>query len=65
MSTSIRGVAAITAMRPATRWVSVALRETTGDGVADVRMRFGDSVRTGGIGGTGIGLHAGTYNPDQ
>jgi glucose/arabinose dehydrogenase len=37
----------------------VALRDTTGDGVADVRMRFGDSVRSGGIGGTGIGLHDG------
>lgn len=37
----------------------VALRDTTGDGVADVRMRFGDSVKSGGIGGTGIGLHDG------
>jgi glucose/arabinose dehydrogenase len=37
----------------------VALRDTTGDGVADVRMRFGDSVRSGGIGGTGIALHEG------
>lgn len=37
----------------------VALRDTTGDGVADVRMRFGDSVRSGGIGGTGIALHDG------
>jgi glucose/arabinose dehydrogenase len=37
----------------------VALHDTTGDGVADVRMRFGDSVRAGGIGGTGIALHAG------
>lgn len=37
----------------------VALRDTTGDGVADVRMRFGDSVRSGGIGGTGIGLYDG------
>ena len=37
----------------------VALRDTTGDGVADVRMRFGDSVKSGGIGGTGIGLYDG------
>ena len=37
----------------------VALHDTTGDGVADVRMRFGDSVRSGGIGGTGIGLYDG------
>src|SRR5688500_19179912 len=37
----------------------VALRDTTGDGVADVRVRFGDRVRSGGVGGTGIALHAG------
>ena len=35
----------------------VALRDTTGDGVADVRARFGDSVQSGGSGGTGIALH--------
>ena len=37
----------------------VALRDTTGDGVADVRARFGDSVQSGGIGGTGIALYRG------
>ena len=37
----------------------VALRDTTGDGVADVKARFGDSVQNGGIGGTGIALHRG------
>jgi glucose/arabinose dehydrogenase len=37
----------------------VALRDTTGDGVADVVARFGDSIRSGGIGGTGIALHRG------
>ena len=37
----------------------VALRDTTGDGVADVRVRFGDSVRSGGIGGTGVALYDG------
>ncbi len=37
----------------------VALRDTTGDGVADVVARFGDSVASGGHGGTGIMLHGG------
>jgi glucose/arabinose dehydrogenase len=37
----------------------VALRDTTGDGVADVTARFGDSVQNGGTGGTGIALHRG------
>ena len=37
----------------------VALRDSTGDGVADEIVRFGDSVETGGTGGTGIGLHDG------
>jgi glucose/arabinose dehydrogenase len=37
----------------------IALRDTTGDGVADVRARFGDSVQSGGSGGTGIALHRG------
>jgi glucose/arabinose dehydrogenase/mono/diheme cytochrome c family protein len=38
----------------------VALRDTTGDGVADVAGRFGDSVASGGQGGTGIALHNGS-----
>ena len=35
----------------------VALRDTTGDGRADVAARFGDSLQSGGTGGTGIGLY--------
>ena len=35
----------------------VALRGTTGDGKADVISRFGDSVQSGGHGGTGIALY--------
>lgn len=35
----------------------VALRDTTGDGHADVIARFGDSVQAHGHGGTGIALH--------
>jgi glucose/arabinose dehydrogenase/mono/diheme cytochrome c family protein len=35
----------------------VALRDTTGDGKADVAARFGDSVQSGGHGGTGIALY--------
>ena len=38
----------------------VALRDTTGDGRADVVARFGDSVQSGGHGGTGIALHGGS-----
>ena len=37
----------------------VALRDTTGDGRADVIARFGDSVQSGGHGGTGIALYKG------
>src|SRR5687767_8541423 len=37
----------------------VALRDTSGDGIADVRARFGDSVQNGGTGGTGIALQRG------
>jgi glucose/arabinose dehydrogenase len=37
----------------------VALRDTTGDGRADVVSRFGDSAQSGGAGGTGIALYQG------
>jgi len=37
----------------------VALRDINGDGRADVTLRFGDSVQTGGAGGTGITLYRG------
>jgi glucose/arabinose dehydrogenase/mono/diheme cytochrome c family protein len=37
----------------------VALQDTTGAGKADVNRRFGESVETGGAGGTGIGLYKG------
>jgi glucose/arabinose dehydrogenase/mono/diheme cytochrome c family protein len=37
----------------------VALRDTTGDGRADVVARFGDSVQSGGHGGTGIAVYRG------
>jgi glucose/arabinose dehydrogenase/cytochrome c553 len=35
----------------------VALRDTSGDGRADVISRFGDSAQSGGHGGTGIALY--------
>lgn len=35
----------------------VALRDTSGDGRADVISRFGDTAPNGGHGGTGIGLY--------
>lgn len=35
----------------------IALRDTNGDGRADVMTRFGDSVQSGGAGGTGIALY--------
>jgi glucose/arabinose dehydrogenase/mono/diheme cytochrome c family protein len=37
----------------------VALRDKTGSGKADVIERFGETVQTGGAGGTGIGLYKG------
>jgi glucose/arabinose dehydrogenase/mono/diheme cytochrome c family protein len=38
----------------------VALQDTTGAGQADVNRRFGESVQSGGAGGTGIGLYKGS-----
>jgi glucose/arabinose dehydrogenase/mono/diheme cytochrome c family protein len=35
----------------------VALQDTSGKGKADVNKRFGETVRSGGAGGTGIGLY--------
>ena len=35
----------------------VALQDTTGSGKADVARRFGETVQSGGAGGTGIGLY--------
>jgi glucose/arabinose dehydrogenase/mono/diheme cytochrome c family protein len=37
----------------------VALQDTTGAGKADVTQRFGETVQSGGAGGTGIGLYKG------
>jgi glucose/arabinose dehydrogenase/mono/diheme cytochrome c family protein len=37
----------------------VAMRDTKGKGVADQIVRFGDSVDSGGTGGTGIALYGG------
>jgi len=37
----------------------VALQDTTGAGKADVIQRFGETVQSGGAGGTGIGLDRG------
>jgi glucose/arabinose dehydrogenase/mono/diheme cytochrome c family protein len=37
----------------------VALQDTTGAGKADVNERFGETVQSGGAGGTGIGLYHG------
>jgi glucose/arabinose dehydrogenase/mono/diheme cytochrome c family protein len=38
----------------------VALQDTTGAGKADVDRRFGETVQSGGAGGTGIGLYQGS-----
>ncbi|HEY2678991.1 MAG TPA: hypothetical protein VGI65_18630, partial [Steroidobacteraceae bacterium] len=35
----------------------VALKDTTGTGQADVNQRFGETVQSGGAGGTGIGIY--------
>jgi glucose/arabinose dehydrogenase/mono/diheme cytochrome c family protein len=37
----------------------VALQDTAGTGKADVSQRFGETVQSGGAGGTGIGLYKG------
>jgi len=37
----------------------VALKDTTGSGKADVIERFGETVQSGGAGGTGIGIYDG------
>jgi glucose/arabinose dehydrogenase/mono/diheme cytochrome c family protein len=37
----------------------VALQDTTGEGKADLNQRFGETVQSGGAGGTGIGLYNG------
>jgi len=37
----------------------VALQDTTGAGKADVEQRFGETVQSGGAGGTGIALYRG------
>jgi len=37
----------------------VALKDTTGSGKADVNQRFGETVQSGGAGGTGIALYKG------
>src|SRR6202795_2743378 len=38
----------------------VALQDKSGAGKADVIERFGETVQTGGAGGTGIGMHEGS-----
>jgi glucose/arabinose dehydrogenase/mono/diheme cytochrome c family protein len=38
----------------------VALQDKTGSGKADVIQRFGETVQSGGKGGTGIGIHQGS-----
>src|ERR1700741_2359517 len=40
----------------------VALQDTTGAGKADVNERFGETVQSGGAGGTGIGLYRGALS---
>src|SRR5271170_7632444 len=38
----------------------VALQDTNGSGKADVIRRFGETVQSGGAGGTGIGIYKGS-----
>src|SRR3984957_6321175 len=37
----------------------VALQDTSGAGKADINQRFGETVQSGGTGGTGIGMYKG------
>src|SRR3954462_1047839 len=43
----------------------VALRDTTGDGRADVIARFGDSVQSGSRGGTGLRIYRNELYAEQ
>lgn len=43
----------------------VALRDTKGDGRADVLARFGETIETGGSGGTGIALYKGALYAEE
>jgi glucose/arabinose dehydrogenase/mono/diheme cytochrome c family protein len=38
----------------------IALQDKTGSGKADVIERFGETIKSGGAGGTGIGIHNGS-----
>jgi glucose/arabinose dehydrogenase/mono/diheme cytochrome c family protein len=44
---------------PHTGGFVVALQDTTGSGKADVNQRFGETVQSGGAGGTGIAMYRG------
>jgi glucose/arabinose dehydrogenase len=44
---------------PSDRGFLVALKDTQGTGKADVSQRFGETLNSGGAGGTGIALHDG------
>jgi glucose/arabinose dehydrogenase/cytochrome c5 len=44
---------------PSDRGFLVALKDTQGTGKADVNQRFGETLNSGGAGGTGIALHDG------
>jgi glucose/arabinose dehydrogenase/cytochrome c5 len=45
--------------QPPDRGFLVALQDTQGSGKADVNQRFGETLNSGGAGGTGIALHDG------
>ncbi|WOJ90985.1 PQQ-dependent sugar dehydrogenase [Methylocapsa polymorpha] len=45
--------------KPPTGGFLVALQDTKGDGRANINIRFGESVASGGAGGTGIALYNG------
>jgi glucose/arabinose dehydrogenase/mono/diheme cytochrome c family protein len=46
--------------RPPAGGFLVALKDRTGSGKADVTERFGETVQSGGAGGTGIGMYKGS-----
>ena len=58
-STSIPGPAGTTATTLRTGGVLVALQDKNDSGKADVIERFGETIQTGGHGGTGIALYRG------
>ena len=58
--TSTPGLVISTTTSPHAGGFLVALQDKSGTGKADVIERFGETLQTGGAGGTGIGMYKGS-----